>query len=196
MMEVGLCSSINTRMGNQQLRKHLKPTLASRYRYWRESRRLGACGEGIHFEKDVHLMRYPQNISLGANMVVKSGARICACNENATVSIGENTTFGYHSYLFASERIEIGNNCLIAPFVYLVDSDHTIARDQLINKQPNQTAPIEIGDDVWIGTGAKILKGVRIGTGAVIAAGALVKDNVAAYAIVGGIPAKKISERV
>ncbi len=141
-------------------------------------------------------MRYPKNISLGANMVLKSGARICACNERAVVSIGENTTFGYHSYLFASERIEIGSNCLIAPFVYLVDSDHTIARDQLINKQPNQTAAIEIGDDVWIGTGAKILKGVRIGTGAVIAAGALVKDDVEAYAIVGGIPAKKISERV
>ncbi|NET30847.1 MAG: hypothetical protein F6K19_02435, partial [Cyanothece sp. SIO1E1] len=67
---------------------------------------------------------------------------------------------------------------------------------QLINKQPNQTAAIEIGDDVWIGTGAKILKGVRIGIGAVIAAGALVKDDVEAYAIVGGIPAKKISERV
>lgn len=141
-------------------------------------------------------MRYPKNISLGANMVLKSGARICACNEKAVVSIGENTTFGYHSYLFASERIEIGNNCLIAPFVYLVDSDHTIARNQLINKQPNQTAAIKIGDDVWIGTGAKILKGVRIGTGAVIAAGALVKDDVEAYAIVGGIPAKKISERV
>ncbi len=183
-------------MGNQQLRKHLKPTWASRYRYWRERRRLGTCGEGIHFEKDVYLMRYPQNISLGAHMVVKSGARICACNEKATVSIGENTTFGYHSYLFASERIEIGNNCLIAPFVYLVDSDHSIDRDQLINRQPNQTAPIKIGDDVWIGTGAKILKGVHIGTGAVIAAGALVKDDVAPYTIVGGIPAKKISERV
>lgn len=141
-------------------------------------------------------MRYPKNIFLGANMVIKSGARICACNESATVRIGENTTFGYHSYLFASAGIEIGSNCLIAPFVYLVDSDHTIARNQLINRQPNQTAPIKIGDDVWIGTGAKILKGVRIGTGAVIAAGALVKDDVAPYEIVGGIPARKISERM
>lgn len=183
-------------MGNQQLRKHLKPTLFSRWRYWQQSRRLGYCGPGIHFERDVHLMRYPQNISLGANMVVKTGARICACNEKAQVSIGENTTFGYHTFLFASERITIGANCLIAPFVYLVDSDHSIARDQLINRQPNQTAPIEIGDDVWIGTGAKILKGVRVGTGAVIAAGALVKDDVEPYSIVGGIPAKKISERV
>ena len=129
-------------------------------------------------------------------MVLKSGARLCACNEGATIRIGENTTVGYHTYLFASEGISIGDNCLIAPFVYLVDSDHSIARDQLINRQANQTAPISIGNDVWIGTGAKILKGVTIGEGAVIAAGALVKDDVAPYTIVGGIPAKKISERI
>ncbi len=140
-------------------------------------------------------MRYPQNISLGEAMVIKAGARICACNERAIVRIGDRTTFGYHSFLFASEHIEIGSDCLIAPFVYLVDSDHSIDRSEKINLQPNQTAPISVGNDVWIGTGAKILKGVTIGDGAVIAAGALVKDNVEPYSIVGGIPAKKISER-
>ena len=96
---------------------------------------------------------------------------------------------------FASEKIEIGDDCLIAPFVYLVDSDHRIDRAEKINLQPNQTAPIFVGNDVWIGTGAKILKGVTIGDGAVIASGALVKDDVEPYSIVGGIPAKKISER-
>lgn len=182
-------------MGNQQLRNHLKRTLAVRWRYWRQKQRLGQCGPGIFFEPGVHLMRFPKNIHLGANMVLKSGARLCACNETAHISIGENTTVGYHTYLFASASITIGNNCLIAPFVYLVDSDHSIAREELINRQPNQTAPITIGDDVWIGTGAKVLKGVTVGDGAVIAAGALVKDDVAPYTIVGGIPAKKISER-
>ena len=140
-------------------------------------------------------MRYPQNISLGDNMVIKSGARICACNEKAIVSIGKNTTFGYHTFLFASEKIEIGDDCLIAPFVYIVDSDHSIEKGKNINAQPNQTAPIKIGNDVWIGTGVKILKGVNIGNGAVVASGALVKDDVNPYEIVGGIPAKKISER-
>ena len=140
-------------------------------------------------------MRFPKNISLGDNMVIKSGARICACNENASISIGKNTTFGYHSFIFASERIEIGDDCLIAPFVYIVDSDHSIDKDKKINMQPNMTAPVKIGNDVWIGTGAKILKGVTIGDGAVIASGALVNMDVSPYAIVGGIPAKKISER-
>lgn len=182
-------------MGNQQLRKHLKRTIFTRLRYRYHKRRLGFCGPGIFFEPKVHLMRFPKNISLGANMVVKSGARLCPCNEKATIAIGENTTVGYHTYLFASEKITIGANCLIAPFVYIVDSDHSIARDQRINQQANQTAPIEIGEDVWIGTGAKILKGVKVGRGAVIAAGALVKEDVEPYAIVGGIPARKISER-
>ena len=48
---------------------------------------------------------------------------------------------------------------------------------------------------MWIGTGAKILKGVSIENGAVIAAGAIVKSDVKAYEIYGGIPAKKISDR-
>lgn len=182
-------------MGNQQLRQHLRPSLASRYRYWRNRRRLGQLGAGTYFERDVHLMRYPRNIALGANLVLKAGARLCACNEHARISIGDNTTVGYHTYLFASAGIEIGANCLLAPFVYIVDSDHGIARNELINRQANQTAAIRIEDDVWIGTGAKILKGVTIGQGAVIAAGALVKESVAPYDIVGGIPARKISER-
>jgi acetyltransferase-like isoleucine patch superfamily enzyme len=182
-------------MGNQQLRKNLKWTLATHFRYWRNKQRLGACGPGTFFESGVSLMRFPRNIFLGANLVLKTGARLCACNEQATIRIGENTTIGYHTYLFASAGISIGDNCLIAPFVYLVDSDHRIERQELINRQPNQTAPIAVGNDVWIGTGAKILKGVTIGDGAVIAAGALVKDDVAPYTIVGGIPAKKISER-
>jgi acetyltransferase-like isoleucine patch superfamily enzyme len=182
-------------MSNKQLRKHLKRNWVTHIRYLRYKGKLGFCGKGVFFEKDVHLMRYPKNISLGDYMVIKSGARICSCNVNAKISIGRNTTFGYHSYLFASEKIEIGDDCLIAPFVYIVDSDHNIDKNKNINAQPNNTSPIKIGDDVWIGTGAKILKGVTIGKGAVIASGALVKDDVAPYTIVGGIPAKKISER-
>ena len=140
-------------------------------------------------------MRYPQNISIGEAVIIKEGAKICSCNPNAIVSIGTNTTIGYHTYIFASEQIEVGEDCLIAPFVYLVDSDHGIDQDKPINQQPNITAPITIGNDVWISTGSKILKGVTIGDGAVIAAGSVVTDDVAPYSIVGGIPAKAIGQR-
>ncbi len=182
-------------MKNSQLRKHLKRTWSVRYRSMKNKAKLGELGSDVFFEKDVQLMRYPKNIFLGSGLVVKSGARICPCNKQATIKIGDNTTVGYHTFLFASASIEIGANCLIAPFVYIVDSDHGIEKSTLINQQPNITAKITIGNDVWLGTGCKILKGVTIGDGAVIAAGALVKSDVPAYAIYGGIPAKEISQR-
>ncbi len=182
-------------MSKNQLRKHLKWSLGNHWRYWRNKQRIGHCGEGVFFERDVQLMRFPKNISIADYVVLKSGAKLCACNATAHISIGKNTTIGYHTFFFASAKIVVGDDCMIAPFVYFVDSDHNIQRDQLMNQQGNITAPIKVGSDVWIGTGAKILKGVTIGDGAVVAAGALVKDDVAPYSIVGGVPAKKISER-
>lgn len=180
---------------NNQLRKHLRHSLSSRLRSLIFGRKLAALGKNVYFDKNVEIMRFPGNVSVLDNAVVKEGARICACNEVAKISIGKNTTIGYHTFIFASEKIEIGDDCLIAPFVYLVDSDHKIEKGVNINSQPNETAAIAIGNDVWIGTGAKILKGVTIGDGAIVAAGALVKDDVASNTIVGGIPSKKLGER-
>lgn len=178
-----------------QLRKNLKFSILNHLRLTYYKLKLRRCGERVFFDKNVRLERFRENIDLGSHVVVKEGARICSCNTGAQISIGDNTTIGFYSFIYASEKIDIGRNCLIAPFVYIVDSDHSIARNELINEQSNVTASITIGEDVWIGTGAKVLKGVNIGKGAVIAAGALVKDDVAPYSIVGGVPAKKISER-
>ena len=178
-----------------QLREHLKFTFLHKIRQFIVRRKVNTLGESVFIEKNVKILRFPKNVRIEDNVVLKEGARICSCNENAKVHIGKNTTFGYHSFLFSSESIEIGNDCLIAPFVYIVDSDHNIEKEKRINEQANNTAPVKIGNDVWIGTGAKILKGVTIENGAVIAAGAIVKSDVKAYEIHGGIPAEKISER-
>jgi acetyltransferase-like isoleucine patch superfamily enzyme len=55
--------------------------------------------------------------------------------------------------------------------------------------------PIWIEDDVWIGTRAIVLKGVRLGRGSVVAAGAVVTHDVPAYSVVAGVPARVVSER-
>ncbi len=180
---------------NQQLRKHIKMTLGSRWRIWKHRQRLGHCGAAVYFEKNVEFLRYPHNISVGDYVIVKEGAKICSCNAQATISIGHNTTIGYYTFIFASEHISIGQDCMIAPFVYLVDSDHDIAKAKPMNQQENITAPIRIGNDVWIATGAKILKGVTIHDGAIIAAGAVVNQDVQPYEIVGGVPAKHLGNR-
>lgn len=178
-----------------QLRKHLKFKLIHRIRFFIQSRRLGFLGKKVFIDKGVSLLRFPKNIKIHKQAVLKKGANICACNEQASIEIGERTTVGFYTFIYASSGIKIGSDCLIAPFVYIVDSDHEIAKELPINQQQNKSAPIEIGDDVWISTGAKILKGVKIGSGAVIAAGAVVTEDVSPFCIYGGIPAKKIGER-
>lgn len=88
------------------------------------------------------------------------------------------------------EDISIGNDVALAKGVVIRDCDsHSIdgARDR---------APIRIGDHVWIGTGAIVLKGVTIGEGAVIAAGAVVTRDVPAASLVAGVPARVIRENV
>lgn len=178
-----------------QLRKHLKFTFSNHLRYWFWKSKLKHTGQWVHLDRNIKFLRFPKNISIADNVVIKEGARICSCNESAQISIGENTTIGYHNFIFASSGISIGSNCLIAPFVYIVDSNHQIAKEKLINEQPNESAPISIGDDVWIASNVTILKGVTIGEGAVIGAHSLVNTDVAPYSIVAGAPIKTIGER-
>jgi len=120
---------------------------------------------------------------------------ICPCNKKAEVFIGSRTTVGFNTFIYASSKITIGKDCMIAPFVYIVDSDHGTDKKIFMNKQSNVSNPIQIGSDVWIGVRSVILSGVSIGDGAVIAAGSVVSKDVPPYAIVGGVPAKILGER-
>ncbi len=81
------------------------------------------------------------------------------------------------------------------PFLYLIDSNHQIQKSQRINEQPIEANNIVIENDVWLGTGVKILSGVTVGQGSVIAAGSVVNQNVPPYTIFGGTPAKQIGKR-
>ncbi len=69
-------------------------------------------------------------------------------------------------------------------------------KNKLIKFQGHTERDIIIGDDVWIGYGAQIMSGVTIGRGAVVAAGAVVTKDIPPYEVWGGVPAKKIKERV
>jgi len=178
-----------------QLRKNTNFTLLNHIRFFIEKRRLGRCGKKIFIDKNVQLMRNPKKIFLNDNIFIKEGSKICVCNENARIEIGKNTSIGYHNFIFASAEILIGRDCMLAPFVYIVDSDHGIKKEILMNIQNNTTSPICIENDVWIASNVTILKGVTIGEGAIIAANSVVNKDVPPYTIYGGTPAKKIGER-
>ena len=152
-------------------------------------------GEGAVLFSGAQLLRFPRNIHIGASAVVKSGAHLCPCNAAAHVRIGGRTTIGFQTFVYASAGITIGDDCMIAPFVYIVDSDHGTVKGTPMNRQANVAVPITIGNDVWIGAHAVILAGTVIENGAIVAAGAVVRGHVAANTIVGGVPARRIGER-
>lgn len=109
--------------------------------------------------------------------------------EGAEFNLG-NTFINSDCRIRCHEKITIGDNCAISHGLVLMDSDaHSLNGDR--NKRP-----VQIGNHVWIGTQATILSGVTVGDGAVIAAGSLVKDNVPAGALVGGVPARVIRESI
>lgn len=119
------------------------------------------------------------------------GGSDVAVYDGGTLTLGT----GYANYnckIQCFNSITIGDDVCIAEGVVIRDSDnHHIDREDY-----KMSAPIQIGNHVWIGMNAVILKGVTIGDGAVIAAGAVVTRDVPAKAMVGGVPAKIIKENV
>jgi len=107
------------------------------------------------------------------------------------VEIGEDTIVGDRSFLDGRDKLKIGSHTNIASQVLIYNSEHDIESEDF----KAVTAPVEIGNYVFIGPRAIILPGVRIGDGAVVAAGAVVTKDVPPFCIVGGIPAKEIGQR-
>ena len=178
-----------------QLSQYTRFSLSSYWRLIINKLKLGYCGEKVFFEKNVQLLRFPKNIQIKARSHIKEGAKICSCNPAASIVIGEGTSIGYNTIIFSSNSIAIGDFCMIAPNAYIVDSDHGMERKSLMKLQANSTEPIEIGNDVWVATGAVILKGTKIPDGCVIAANSVVKGELEPYSIYAGSPAKKVGER-
>lgn len=110
------------------------------------------------------------------------------------IKLGNNSSIGDYAHIQGS--INIGNNVMIAPHCAFIGTEHNITKATIpMNKQGEYDGLITIEDDVWIGYGVIILKGVHIGKGSVCAAGAVVTKDVPSYAIVGGVPAKVIRLR-
>ena len=112
------------------------------------------------------------------------------------LSIGAKTVLGQECTISAFQHISIGRECIIADRVMMIDFDHGVVEvERPIREQGIYKRDVRIGHNVWIGYGACLLRGVRVGDNSVIGTSSVVTADVPANAVVGGIPAKLIRMR-
>ncbi len=163
-------------------------------------------------------LRCPSRISLGSNVFVDSGALLDAKGTGSLIQLGNGVLIGANTVLSCSSgRITIGNDVSLGPHSHIragigpvtIGSAVTIGAQTVVisgnpsyertdlpmKQQVGSVAGVTIGNDVWIGVGARIVDGVHIGDGSVVGAGAVVIKDVPAMAIVAGVPARVIGQR-
>jgi len=133
-------------------------------------------------------------IELGRFVWVGDGTKI-RCHEGS-VEIGAKTVLGQECTISAYRRVRIGEECVIADRAMFIDFDHGVVEvERPIRAQGIYTREVEVGSNVWIGYGACILRGVRVGDNSIVGTNSVVTKDVPANAVVAGIPARIIRMR-
>ncbi|MFF8289172.1 acyltransferase [Streptomyces sp. NPDC016309] len=109
------------------------------------------------------------------------------------LTLGDGVVLGRGSHVVADAAVTIGSDTFCGPYVYITSTNHSYDDpDEPIGRQWPRSAPVEIGPGCWLGTGAVILPGARIGRNVVVAAGAVVRGEVPDHAVVAGAPARVV----
>jgi acetyltransferase-like isoleucine patch superfamily enzyme len=133
-------------------------------------------------------------VEFGRFVWIGDGTKI-RCHEGV-VEIGAKTVMGQECTISAYQRVRIGEQCVIADRAMFIDFDHGVVEvDRSIRKQGIYKRDVEVGSNVWIGYGACILRGVRVGDNAIVGTNSVVTRDVPANAVVAGIPARVIRMR-
>jgi acetyltransferase-like isoleucine patch superfamily enzyme len=152
----------------------------------------------------INLASKKSSIAVGANSHLRGELLVFA--HAGRITLGERCFVGENSRIWSAADVRIGNRVLISHSVNIHDTNaHSLSaarrsehfREITDHGHPRNledvgSAPIVIEDDAWIGFNSTILKGIKIGPGAIIGASSVVTEDVPAYAIVAGNPAKVI----
>jgi len=159
---------------------------------------VGTVLQGSHITIEGGKKGLGRGIVLGSGCVVYDYCILVSddYSEKSGILIGDNCHFNYQCYLSGSGGLTIGSNCLFGPGVKIITGGHHYKDlEKPIILQGFTLDEVIIEDNVWIGAGAIILPKAVIRKGAIVAAGAVVNGEVPANSIVGGVPARLISQR-
>ncbi len=154
-------------------------------------------GERVKFHRDVRIRCKGENskIRLGDLVHLDRGVDIKMHQSNGEIEIGSHCYIGPYTCL-SGNSIKIGKGCMIASHSGIYANNHNFADPtRHIREQSNSYKGIVIEDDCWLGSGVRVLDGIRIGQGSVIGAGAVVTKDIPPYSIAVGVPAKVIAKR-
>lgn len=147
-------------------------------------------GRRVRFERRRHLGRIVVGrwVHLGDGTVLRA--------HEGTLRIGDKCVFGQNNTVNCHLDVSIGNDCIIADWVYIGDFDHRTELTTLpIRSQGLIKSAVTIESDVWLGVKSTVLRGSHIGRGSVIAANSVVRGTIPEYSIAGGTPAKVLVDR-
>lgn len=132
---------------------------------------LGSVAMGTSFSINGGMLK------IGKNLQTRGNTHFIV--ENGALNIGNNCFFNYNNIITSLDNITIGDNCSFGPNVMIFDHDHDYRSNSGDRRSKKyKTSPIKIGNNVWIGGGVIILKGVTIGDNAVVGAGTIVTKDV------------------
>jgi acetyltransferase-like isoleucine patch superfamily enzyme len=179
---------LNRRYARLLWRFAWRRALTTAGRRWRTD---GLLFLGRHLE--IQIARRGE-VRFGRFVWIGDGTKI-RCHEGV-VEIGEKTVMGQECTISAYRRVRIGEQCVIADRAMFIDFDHGVVEvDRPIRRQGIYMREVEVGSNVWIGYGACILRGVRVGDNSIVGTNSVVTKNVPANAVVAGVPARVIRMR-
>lgn len=154
----------------------------------------------IRFPIEIRGKRY---IDFGERLTTGKGCRLEAfsINKQKRIIFGSDVQINDYVHISSMEKVTIGNNVLMASHIYISDNSHGYYKggnqtspDIPPIKRDYRTAPVSIGDNVWIGEGVVIMPGVTIGKGTIIGSNSVVTKSIPNYSIAVGQPAVVIKQ--
>jgi acetyltransferase-like isoleucine patch superfamily enzyme len=187
------------------LRRYLYPLL------------LGDVGRKPVFGRNV-VLRHPHKIFLGDRVIIddnclldakgahNQGIRIgndvflgrnsiLSCKDG-DIHLEDGVNIGFNSYVFSGSTVKVGRDSLFAAYCYVIGGGHDFEDPEApVQEQVAVSHGVEIGSNVWLGAGVKVLDGVTVGSNTVVGAGAVVNGDLPDRCIAAGLPAKVLRER-